>query len=166
MSQGQGQPAVVVGAEPRDEGSVHHIALRVDVPLDANLVIDAAQRIADVGELQRGLQRREPVYVHRDVLIFGQPIQVAREVAVQIELEPSRLVVDERAGVADSKNIALAPDLGRAEEIVEVGVVQLGVAAPVVPLVFGLDVHALAVREVLARRHRRDQARSVQPHRV
>jgi hypothetical protein len=70
-----------------------------------------------------------------------------RAAATRIELEATRLVEHERALVAAFDEIAFAARFGGAEEIVEIGAVPPEASAPVVSLVFGVEMEALVGRE-------------------
>jgi hypothetical protein len=148
-------PVAVGGGEPlREERPVHEVVARLRAPPDAGLVVHGAERIADVGIRETGVRGREVADVNRHVLVLGQAIEVARHAAVDVEVESARLVEDERRVVPEPEAIALAAGLRRAEQIVEIGVVQVEAGAPVVALVQRGEVNPLGVGQP-ARAHRR-----------
>jgi hypothetical protein len=76
------------------------------------------------------------------------------------------LVVDQRTPVAEADKVAFAPRLRRPEYVVEVRVVELGLQFPIVPLVLGLQMHALAGLQSVPRRVRADEAQPVELERI
>ena len=106
-----------------------------------SFVVHVAERLSDVGIGQLRLELNQPVDRRRHVLVVGQAVEPSRERAIDGELEPPRVVEQQRVGVARFDHVAFAARLRRPEQIVEVGVVPLGPRAPVVTLVRRVEVH-------------------------
>ena len=97
------------------------------------LVIDSAERPAEVAPLQRQFVREQLVHGHFDVLVQRQAVEFRlRSIAPSLEIDPPRLIVDERAVVSDAGRVAFPSRFRRTEEIVEVRVVPGRPRAPVV----------------------------------
>ena len=143
MAGRQRETPIVVGAHRPDGAAVHDVQLARQRPPRPGLVVHAAERVAHVAVGELAVDGRQVLHVDFDVLVLGEPIQVSRKAAVQIQLEPPGVVEDQRVRVAEADAVPLAADLGGPEHVIEVGVVPLAEPAPVVALVFALQVDAL-----------------------
>ena len=123
MRPGQRHAEVEAAAPLRARVVARPVERKPGRPLDALLVVDRAQRAADVGVGELGLGREQPGESGAHVLRVGQRVDVVEEGNVVGPLQPARRVVDEQLVVPQAQGQALAAALGRSEQVVEVGLV-------------------------------------------
>src|SRR4051812_14173323 len=90
------QAAIECALENRHEASVDLVALRFKRPPSPGLVVHMAERAAKilVGEPEVGGE--QPADVDGNVLVLRQAVEVKRGADTHVEVDPMRLVEDER----------------------------------------------------------------------
>ena len=140
----------------------HEVVMDIDRPAVPFLIVDVAERRADVGIGQVAAEGQHPVDPHLDVLILGKLIEISGNTTVERQRHPPRLIEDQEIGVTDPELVTTAAGLRRTEQIVEICTVPGGMPVPVVAAILRAQVHALVRRQIGSRRERRGHAGAVQ----
>ena len=105
-----------------------------------------------IGERQLRLNCDQTIDIDGHILVLGKAIELAGNGSRHVEVEPARLIEDERAQMTALDRIAFASRLHGAEQIVEVGPVPSHASAPIVAPVFRVEVNALLGGDGVGRR--------------
>ena len=113
MRERQREAEIELAVELRRQLAVDAVAVVDERPLGALLVVDRAERAPHVGVAEADFAGEEAGEVGADVLGVGQRVDLVVVGEVDVEVQPPRLVVDQRPVVAQLGRVALAAALGR-----------------------------------------------------
>src|SRR6266496_4479359 len=111
---------VELAANLRRDLAIHAVAVVDERARPALFLVYGAERMPDVGVVESYFPGFKPGEIGRDILGARQRIDLVVIGEIEVEVEPSRFVVEEQPVVAELRRVALAAALGRAEEVVEV----------------------------------------------
>ena len=166
MTEGQGAADIEAPQEFGEGLPRGPVQSREEIPADALLEVDLAERSAQVGVREPGIERSDGVRFAGHVLEAGQGVELAEEVGVHVEGQVAWVVPQKRLLVPEPDRVALAARLRGTGEIVEICAIPFEPASPVVTLELETQVEPFVRRQAGSRGVGRGQHGAIEGDRI